>query len=93
MLRQTETGVTVTVWVVPGASRSEVVGAFGDAVKVRVAAPASGGAANAELCRVLAAVTGHPTRLVAGRSQRKKSVHIESSDLRGIAEVLGIAPD
>ena len=50
-----EDGVRLTLHVQPGASRSELAGMHGDALKVRVAAPPVDGAANRELIRFLAA--------------------------------------
>jgi uncharacterized protein (TIGR00251 family) len=63
----------------PGARRSEVVGPYGDAVRVRVAGPAVDGKANAELVRFLAAHLGVPARdveIAAGHTARTKTVHV-----------------
>ena len=64
---------------VPNAPRSEVVGWLGDALKVRVHAPALEGRANDELCRFLAEVLDLPRRavtVVTGDTSRQKLVQI-----------------
>jgi len=60
---------------VPGASRSEIVGRLGQALKVRVAAPPEGGKANREILELLAAKLGSPAAgvsLVSGASSPAK---------------------
>ncbi|MCB9373623.1 MAG: DUF167 domain-containing protein [Microthrixaceae bacterium] len=67
--------VVLSVHVQPGAARSQVVGRHGDALKVRVAAPATQGRANVAVVRLLAewlAVRPGDVRLVAGASSRAK---------------------
>lgn len=67
-------GAVLRVWVVPGASSTEITGMHGDRIKVRVAAPPRGGAANAAVEALLEGVLGVPSRLVAGHHHRAKSV-------------------
>lgn len=67
-------GVVVRCWVVPGASRSELKGLHGDSLKIRVAAPPQAGRANAEVCRLLEALTGCPADLLGGAGSRSKTV-------------------
>jgi uncharacterized protein (TIGR00251 family) len=65
--------------VVPNARRSEVVGVHGDAIKVKVAAPAVEGKANEALREFLAERLGLPVRAVEiaiGEKSRDKSVTI-----------------
>ncbi len=72
------------VKVVPGASRAEVVGLLGAAVKVRVAAPPEGGQANREVCALLADRLGLPlaqVTVVSGPASPNKVI-----GLVGIAE-------
>lgn len=74
---------TLKVRVVPNAKRSEVVGAHGDAVKVKVAAPALDGKANAELLEFLATTLGVSTRmltLVRGEKSRDKVIAVDDMD-------------
>ncbi len=75
--------VIVTVWAVPGASRSSVVGPHGEALKVRLAAPAERGRANRELERLLSRIlTPATVRIESGQGSRAKRVG-----------VTGLAPD
>lgn len=65
----------------PGATRTEVAGEHGGALKVRLAAPPIDGKANAELLRFLAEAFGVPLRqvaLVRGAASRQKTVRVLS---------------
>jgi len=65
--------------IVPNARRSEVVGVHGDAIKVKVQAPAMDGKANEALCDFLAEALAVPRRaveIVAGQKSRDKLVAI-----------------
>lgn len=73
----------LAVHVQPGAGRSEIAGIHGDALKVRIAARAVEGEANAELCRFLGALFGVPRKSVVlkhGGRSRRKVVEIESPE-------------
>lgn len=68
------------VKVVPGASRSGIVGWLGDDLKVRIQAPATDGKANDALCEFLASEFKLPARAVritSGFSSRKKIVEAD----------------
>lgn len=68
----------------PGARESAFAGLHGEALKVRLAAPAQEGKANRELCRFLAEAFGVPrtaVELLAGDSSRHKRVKIRSPRL------------
>ena len=83
--REDHDTLVLTLHVQPGAKRSEIAGAHGEALKVRLAAPPVEGKANAELLRFLAEVFGVPGRavvLVRGETSRRKVVRIENSVLR-----------
>ena len=71
---------TLSIKVVPGASRDRVVGRYGDAIKVQVSAPPEGGKANQAVVEVIAAALGirvNQVRIAKGHSQSRKIVQIE----------------
>ncbi|HET9799063.1 MAG TPA: DUF167 domain-containing protein [Gemmatimonadaceae bacterium] len=74
--------VRVAVHVQPRASRSEIVGLHGAALKVRLQAPPVDGAANDALIALLAERLGVPrraVRVVAGAASRAKTVEIDGT--------------
>lgn len=82
-IAQGAAGVRFNVRVQPRASKNEISGAHGDALKVRVTAPAVEGAANEALVEFLATSFGLPRRdvtIVSGASSRSKVV-----ELRGVS--------
>ncbi|MDH4307367.1 MAG: DUF167 domain-containing protein [Acidimicrobiia bacterium] len=85
----TETGSRLVVWVVPGASRTEVQGEHGNTLKVRVTAPPDGGRANAAVLDLMNHLLGAPAVLVRGESSRQKTIDVEGLDpdtVRGLLE-------
>lgn len=65
---------------VPNAPRNAVAGWVGDALKVKVHAPALEGRANEELCAFIADTLALPRRAVSiaqGGKSRQKLLHIE----------------
>ena len=76
---QKDNAVTFKVRVQPRASRSELAGVYGDAVKVRLAAPPVDGKANAE-CRkffaVLFNLAPSAVEIIAGEASRDKLIRI-----------------
>ena len=76
------TVVRVAVHVQPRASRSEIIGQHGAALKVRLQAPPVDGAANDALVRLLAdslGVSRRSVRVVAGATSRSKTVEVEGT--------------
>jgi hypothetical protein len=73
---------TLTVHVQPGAKRTEVIGLHGDALKIRVAAAAIEGQANARLLDFLRKAFKVPASRVIlkhGEHARRKVVEIQGS--------------
>lgn len=77
--------------VVPGASRSGVVGEHGDALRIRVSAPPERGRANAALRALLAELLGVSRRdveIVRGASSRRKTVRVSGRTVSEVADRL-----
>lgn len=74
----------LSIKAIPNASRNEVAGWLGDALKVKVRAPALEGRANEELCEFLAEALALPRRSVtvaSGEKSRQKRLQITGIDL------------
>ena len=93
MIERTATGVRIRLHVQPRASRSELAGRHGDAIKVRLTAPPVDGAANEALLQFLAVrlqVPRSALSLVAGASGRSKVVAIEAISPEVVSRRLGL---
>jgi len=91
-VRETGGGIELEVWVQPRASRDEVAGLQGEALKVRIAAPPVDGEANAALVRFLAkrlGVARSAVSVVRGHSGRHKTVRIEGLSAETVRQTLG----
>ena len=86
-------GARVRVHVVPRASRTEVCGLQGDALKVRLRAPPVDGRANAALCEFVAEAAGLPRRavsVVSGETSRAKVLFVPGLSPSALAAALGV---
>ena len=73
-------GIILPVLVVPGASRGEIMGPHGAAIRMRVAAAPEKGRANREAGKLLEAFFGTAVMLVAGATSRRKRFLLEGMD-------------
>jgi uncharacterized protein (TIGR00251 family) len=92
-LRETETGVIFRIRVVPRASRSEVAGIQGDALKLRITAPPVEGKANEECIRLLAETLGvkkGQVTIIAGHASRTKTVAVDGVKAKEIAAIIAV---
>ena len=81
----------MSVHVQPKASRTQCAGLHGRAIKIRVAAPPSDGAANEELCRFLARTCGLPlsaVEILSGASSRQKRILVKGRSAEQLLTLL-----
>lgn len=74
-----DTGVSLRVKVVPGASRSRVVRMLGDRLKLSVAAPPEAGKANQAVCALIGKLLDIPARdvvVASGTTNPQKTLAI-----------------
>ncbi len=72
--------IIFTVKVAPRASKTEIVGEYDKALKIRLSAPPVGGAANAELIKFLAKTFGvskSAVEIISGETAKTKQIRIE----------------
>jgi len=82
IVRDSKDGAVLTVHVQPKAAYTACVGIHGEALKLRIAAPPAGGAANGALLRFLADELSLPMAAVhieSGESSRHKRVRLEGA--------------
>jgi uncharacterized protein len=88
--RETGDGIVVNVFVQPRASRNQVAGLHGEAIKLRLTAPPVEGAANKMCIAFLAQLLGVPKstlEIVAGHSSRGKQVLVRFTADRNQADL------
>ncbi len=92
-IRETAAGAVFRIRVVPRASRSEVAGIQGDALKLRITAPPVEGKANEECIRLLAETLGvkkGQVTIIAGHTSRTKTVAVEGVTAKELAARIAI---
>jgi uncharacterized protein len=85
----------IRVRVIPNASRNEVVGRIGSTVRVKVAAPAIDGKANAELVDFLSEffeVKNRGVKIVRGQKGKEKTVEIFGRTEEELEDVMETIP-
>ena len=78
-------GLTIHIQAQPGAKRTEVVGLYGESIKVRLASPPVDGKANECLIEFLARRLGvrrGQISIARGMSSRRKSVYVAATGLQ-----------
>ncbi len=85
-------GANFAVKVVPGASRDRVMGALGDALKITVSKPPSGGDANRAVIALLAKhldLQKAQIQIVRGQTSARKEILVTGCDIQDLSRKLG----
>lgn len=86
----------LAIWATPGARSSALAGVADGCLRVRLAAPAHEGRANAELVRFLAEALGvsrSDVELRSGAGARRKVVHVRGMSVAAAATLLDVEED
>ena len=84
-----KTGLKFNIYVQPRSSRNQIVGLYGDALKVKITAPPVEGAANKMCITVLAKVLNllkSAIEIVSGQASRTKRVQVRGEKDRDCRE-------
>ncbi len=90
-IRETAAGAVFRIRVVPRASRNEVAGIQGDALKLRLNAPPVEGKANDECIRFIAEILGvkkAQVTIIAGHTARTKTIAVEGIKAGAVTAIL-----
>ena len=87
---ETANGIVFNIRVIPRASRCELAGVQGDALKIRITAPPVEGAANKECIRFLSDMLGvkkSQIKIIAGHRSKNKKVSISGISRKDIEDM------
>lgn len=91
MIRQVASAVEFDVRVIPRAKKTELAGARGEAILVRLAAPPVEGAANDALIAFLSSLLGTPRsriHVISGARSRQKRIKVDGFDVEAVRSLL-----
>lgn len=96
MFKETKEGVEISLYIQPGASKSEVIGEHNGLLKIKIKAPPVEGKANAEVIEFLSKTLNIPKRQIEflkGEKSRDKKVLVIGLTILQIQSAFKIAPN
>ena len=90
MIEATQDGVKLFVKVVPNASADQIVGRFGERLKVRVSSPPESGKANKTVCELISNALGvrvHAVSVLSGRTNQQKAIDIHGISVQTVRNI------
>lgn len=90
-LESSSEGVILSLKIQPRSSRNQIVGLYGDTLKIKLTAPPVDGAANQYCCAFLAKlfrIAKSQVSIISGEHARTKKVLIRNIDFLDVEEIL-----
>jgi uncharacterized protein (TIGR00251 family) len=90
-IKELNGAVIFEVRVIPRASRTEIVGEYGGAIKIKLKSPPVDGAANEELIRILSKELGigkADVEIISGQTSKTKRIRVQAIDAARIEAIL-----
>ena len=90
-IKEKSGAITFTVRVIPRSARTEIVGEYEGAVKVRLSSPPVDGAANAELIKLFAKKLGvakSAVAIVSGETSKTKRLRVDGASAQRLRDAL-----
>ncbi len=87
------TGITFSVKIVPGSSKTQICGLYEDMLKIKVSAPPEKGKANKELIGFLSKSLGvrkNQISITAGMTNPVKTIHVTRFTAGELADILNL---
>ena len=81
--------VVIPFWVQPKASKTRLMGVYGEQIKIAITAPPVDGKANKEICKAVAKLLKLPkssVSIVSGESSRRKLLAVPMIDKNSVIE-------
>jgi hypothetical protein len=91
MFKQTDEGVEISLYIQPGASKTEIIGEHNGCLKIKIKAPPVDGKANAEVIEFLSDKLGIPKRQIeflTGDKSREKKIRIKGLSIQQIESLM-----
>jgi uncharacterized protein (TIGR00251 family) len=91
MFAKTPEGVIISLYIQPGASKTEVIGEHNGLLKIKIKAPPVDGKANEEVLRFLSKVLNvskSQIEILKGDKSREKKVLVRSTEIEAVQKSL-----
>jgi uncharacterized protein (TIGR00251 family) len=91
-LQEKENGVVVQIYVIPNAKKTEIIGQYGESLKVKISSPPVDGAANREIKKFFSKIFNlnkSKVEILHGEKSKNKKILLKDITKSTIEKVLG----